>query len=356
MAKYNGRNFERYDLSEDRSLRAWSAADEYLLSELKPEDENIALYHDRFGFLTANIADKKPQVVVSHMSQERAISANLENNELTHTQFIYPLDSLIQPANLALLKVPKSLELFEFYLQHIVSNSTSDVVVLCGFMTRHFSPSLVSIAQKYFEVVEQSLAKKKARILILKVKKSKKVTTILNTIEYNGTTYSQYPGVFSSGHVDFASQFLINHLEIDINEGRVLDLASGNGVIASEISKSESNLEFHLLDDSYLAVESARKNLSTENFHHHYDQNLARFENGFFDLIVTNPPFHFEYEINIQIPLLLLKESYRCLKKGGELWIVANQHLNYKTHLTKYFESTELISEDKKYVVYKCVK
>ncbi len=75
-----------------------------------------------------------------------------------------------------------------------------------------------------------------------------------------------------------------------------------------------------------------------------------------FDVIVTNPPFHFEHEINIQVPLTLFRECHRCLKTEGSLQIVANKHLNYLTHLKTNFTSVEAIAEDKKFVVYKCVK
>ena len=71
---------------------------------------------------------------------------------------------------------------------------------------------------------------------------------------------------------------------------------------------------------------------------------------------MTNPPFHFEYETNIGVALMLFKGSSRILRKGGNLQVVANKHLNYKTHLTKLFDSLVVVAESKKYVVYRCVK
>ena len=90
--------------------------------------------------------------------------------------------------------------------------------------------------------------------------------------------------------------------------------------------------------------------------HHHLDNDLSIFDENTFDLIVTNPPFHFEYEINIQVPIALFRECFRRLKKGGSLQVVGNTHLNYKTHLQRIFPSVQVVAEDKKFVVYKCVK
>ena len=43
----------------------------------------------------------------------------------------------------------------------------------------------------------------------------------------------------------------------------------------------------------------------------------------------------FEFENNIEVSIELFKEVYRCLKMGGRFVLVANKHLNYKTHLQK---------------------
>ncbi|MBL4708341.1 MAG: methyltransferase [Flavobacteriales bacterium] len=110
------------------------------------------------------------------------------------------------------------------------------------------------------------------------------------------------------------------------------------------------------MDDSYLAVESAKLNVQGENIQHHFNNNLSDFEDETFDLIITNPPFHFEYEINIKIPLQLFKECFRCLKLNGNLQIVANKHLNYLTHLKSIFPTVQILAQNDNFVIYKCAK
>lgn len=352
-------HIQRHDLSTDKSLKAHSAADELLLkrvSDLESKPKSLAIYHDRFGFLTCNLQKMSPLVVLTEKSQEKAILANAAANKLEVRRFSNPLSSLKKKLDFALIKAPKSLALLRLFLAHISQNSTSKVTVVVAFMTRHFTPKMLSIASQYFENVEQSRAEKKARTITLTGKKQVDRQEVLDTISYRGKDYQQYWGVFSAKHIDYATQFLLDCIDLTPADKVILDLASGNGVIGKEISEEFPTAEIHLLEDSYLAVESAKLNFTGPNIHHHYDNNLTAFNDNTFDVIATNPPFHFEHEINIKVPIYLFKECLRCLKPGGSLQVVANNHLNYKTHLADMFPSVKILGQNDKYVVYKCVK
>jgi 16S rRNA G1207 methylase RsmC len=352
-------DIKRYDLSTDRSLRAYSAADEYLLhhfTNLDIKPTSFAIFNDRFGFLACHLHAFEPTVVLTHKSQERAMHLNLKTNNCPDPTFSYPLSTFDKEIDFALLKVPKSLAIFELFLYEITRNSLDDLTVIASFMTRHFSPNLLSISQKYFEKVEQSKAVKKARLMTLSQKKQVPELDLIDVINYNNQDYKQYWGVFSAKHIDYGTQYFLEHMELNPDDKYILDLASGNGILACEIQKKLANAEIHLMDDAYLAVESAKLNIQGKNIHHHFNNEMSIFEDGTLDLIVTNPPFHFEYEINIKIPLQLFKECYRCLKRGGNLQIVANNHLNYKTHLIGIFPLVEILSQNEKFVIYKCIK
>jgi 16S rRNA G1207 methylase RsmC len=355
----NKYKIDRYDLSKDRSLQAWSAGDEYLLAsfkELEQKPNHLCIYNDRFGFLTCHLHSFAPTVILTHKSQEKAINANLKVHNINNPKFANPLSTLEIKMDFALVKVPKSLGRFQLFLEQIIQNSTDDITVFCAFMTRHFSPKLLKIAQEYFEVVEQSRAVKKARLLVLTKKKKVKKGEIVASLFYNSDEYKQYFGVFSSEHIDYATQFFLEHLEVKDSDHCILDLGSGNGIIGKEIFKQLPDAEIHLMDDSFLAVSSAELNIQEKNIHHHYNNDLSIFANETFDLIVTNPPFHFEYEINIQIPISLFRECFRCLKKDGILQLVSSKHLNYKVHLEPLFSAVQIIAENEKFVVYKCIK
>jgi 16S rRNA (guanine1207-N2)-methyltransferase len=69
------------------------------------------------------------------------------------------------------------------------------------------------------------------------------------------------------------------------------------------------------------------------------------------DLIVFNPPFHSGAAVHSDTSIRLFEDAARVLKPGGELWVVANRHLGYQTHLTRIVGSTREISRSPKFTV-----
>ena len=348
--------FFRYPESSNKSLRPWSAADELIVQHVEENhliNNKIAVLNDKFGFLSTVFFQENTFSIIECHSQEKAIKANfLINKILFSEENLHSIFEIPKELDLVLLKVPKSMELFEFYLAQVAENSTTETNVICGFMTRNFTSKMVELAEKYFKNVSQSKAHKKARLLLLKTKKTTPKINFINTISFENKTLKQYSGVFSSNHIDYATQFLLTNLKLKDSENIVLDLASGNGIISAHIREQKSNAELHLVDDSILAIASSKLNISDENTFHHNNDSLEEFQSNFFNLIITNPPFHFEYETNIDVSLQLFKESKRCLKKNGRFLVVANQHLNYKTHLIKLFSKVDVVAENDKFIIY----
>ena len=355
-------NIIRYPNTTDHSLKAWSAADEFLLEQVLEQDlsgKKIITYNDRFGYLNCQLFQYDITSVISYKSQEKSHNINLESNGLKFddSRFINPLSSIDEKVDIALMKVPKSVNLFELYLAQIVTCIKDEGVVYCSFMTRHFTKQLLTISDKYFEVVEQSLAKKKARVLILKKKKEFKENELINKLTHsNNEILRQYYGVFSAKEIDQATQFFIENLQVEENTKEVLDLAAGNGVLGYIIQKQLPNCKIHLIDDFYLAVESAKLNLRGENVYFHYNDTLKEIEENSIDLVVSNPPFHFEYETNIEISLSLFKDVTYCLRQGGKFQLVANRHINYGPHLERIFNKVIRVVHNDKFEIYNCIK
>ena len=89
--------FTRYPATENRSLKAWSAAEEHLLQALEDmamEQKSIAIFNDRFGFLTCVLHQFSPTVILNYKSQEKSILKNTASNllNINNLQTIYPLD------------------------------------------------------------------------------------------------------------------------------------------------------------------------------------------------------------------------------------------------------------------------
>lgn len=351
----------RFPTNNNNSLQPWNAGDILSLNYITPllkAETNIAIANDDYGFLAVNLNNYSPVNILNNKTQELALEHNWNVNNLDKTNRIvsYALDNIESKVNFGILRIPKSIDLFELYLQQLHKSLTNDGTIICSFMTKYFTPQLVKVAEKYFNSITQSKAEKKARLLILSDKKEITPTPLIRTIDFKGQEIKQYYGVFSADHIDYATQFLIEKLDVKFNEKNILDLASGNGILAkiAQDIAPESNL--YLLDDSYLAVESSKLNVKTENTTFIHDNTLNQLEDDFFDLVISNPPFHFEYEINISVPLGMFTQVERCLKPNGRFLLVANTHLQYKTHLENKFSRVKVIEENKKFRVYECYK
>ena len=355
-------NIIRYPSSDNKSLKAWNSADEYILeyiekNRLKVND--VVIYNDRFGYLSSYLNEYSPKIIVDSKSQEKSISSNISLNklDLDNCEFITPLDEITSNLDLGIIKIPKSMDLFKLYLNQLSLSLNDNSKVICGFMTKYFTPQILDIANEFFEVVEQSLASKKSRLLILSKPKERNKISIINEIRFNDDVVTkQYYGVFSAKNIDYATQYLIENISLKTIDNVIMDLGSGNGIISCILNKEIVGSEIHLVDDSFLAIESSKLNLKGENIHFHYSDNLKEFEDNHFDFIISNPPSHFEHETNIDISINLFKETKRILKKDGHFQIVANKHLNFKTHLVKIFNEVSIIAENKKYIIYECMK
>ena len=357
ILQINSKEFEliRYPETNDNALRAWSNAELLALDYVKDyKGRKFHLFNDRFGVWNCALHDKQTETIWTYASQKKAINRNLERNNLaTDIQFKTPLDNL-ETVDVALIKIPKSLELFELFLNQIVQGSYKGTEVVCSFMTKYFSSAYLKIASQYFDNVSQTKAWKKARLLILKEPKSDIQKEFINTIAWNDHILKQYYGVFSSDKIDIGTQFLLKHLEVANHEINVLDVASGNGIISHEVLLQNKKANVTLVDDFNLAIESSKLNLPETKSKFICTDTIEGVEENNYDLILSNPPFHFEHENNIEVTLRLFQKIKTCLKKEGRFVMVANIHLNYKTHLEKLFSKVLVKGKNAKFVIYEC--
>lgn len=343
-------------------MQPLNAGDEYLLetlSELNIRPKTMAIFNDRFGALSCLFSHLQPYTIIDYRSQQKACRLNLDLNkmEVDESLWAYLDKALPSTIQIGVIRIPKSLELFRFYLYRLSRVLPDDGMVFCSFMTRNFTGQLLKFAGEFFEEVTQSRAWKKSRLLILQKKKAVKALNFIHPIKLDdGRILKQYPGVFSSGGVDQASRFLMAHTVPVSGTEKVLDLASGNGLLAAFMRKLFPAAEIHLLDDFRLAVESSKLNLMDGKNVFHWDDSLDEFEPETFDFVISNPPFHFEYETNIEVALNLFHGVEKVLKPGGVFQLVASKHLNYKTHLQKLFGTTDQVAANEKFVVYRCQK
>ena len=163
--------------------------------------------------------------------------------------------------------------------------------------------------------------------------------------EARGVTVLGFPGVFSAGKLDKASDLLLEGLEgTDLTGRRVLDLGCGAGVLGAWAAQRGATVT--LLDADLQSVRSARATLEAGGLTGevlHSDVDLALDPAARFDLILTNPPFHVGRGVMLEVGAEFVAAAGRRLAPGGELRLVANDFLPYEPQLTRLGALRELV-------------
>lgn len=355
--------FQQFDWSKpipfEKDWRAWSAVDELIFSDdlVKSKvNHQTLVVHDLFGVIGSIFNEKKPTNLISYASQKTYLSENWQKNKLTFEPIsATPNENLDEVFNFGIIKIPKSLDLFEYYLNYIFYRSDKELEIVCGFMTKYFTPSFLTIAAKYFNSITQSKAHKKARLLYLKEKKSVAPSfKSLKSYVFKNKEYQNHKGIFSDQRIDKATELLTNHLPTPKNDDVVLDLACGNGIIGDQLLQKNPNIILHLLDDSFLALESAKLNVVGPSVYHHFSYRIDDIGVDTFDVVVCNPPFHIENYQTSAITLQLMRQVKKLLSKNGKAYLVVNIHLKYYAILKVIFNKVERITANDKYEILAC--
>ncbi len=351
--------FKRFPAFHDPTLKAFNAADEYLLDFAlkyleKLNSKNVLILNDRFGFLTISLAafHNVTALIESH-GQLTSIQTNLQINELDESRVKLTTELPIRGNfDMILIKVPKSLTVWNRYLLQVQSYTSNQTELVAAFMTKYFTKRILDIGKTYFKEVNQSLAIKKSRIIRFKVKKDVKTHQESSTSTMNvndSLSIDHFTGSFGKNKIDSGTQFLIDHWDIVISGKKILDIGSGNGIISAFLNQINPGNQYILIEDNFNSHKVGQRNLSQSNFQHIWDHTLDQIKPISLDLIVSNPPFHFEYEIDFNIPFDLMYQAHRKLKKDGILVIVANKHINYFKQFERYFNQVEIRHSNKKF-------
>jgi len=367
----------RYPLQKDDQLRAWDAADEFLLLHLQDqriitEESNILIINDGFGALTVSLVSHKPTSINDSYLSQIAIMENAKHNQFSTDNII--LSDTLQPLSdvydVVLIKIPKNLAMLEDELFRIRHHCNENTVIVAGAMTKHIHTSTLKLFERIIGPTRSTLARKKARLIISQFNPSLKPGSSPYPSEYtldaNEDSYFNHANVFSRESLDIGSRFMLQHIPQSPHYKHIVDLACGNGVLGIALANKNPQAQVTFIDESFMAIASAKHNVqhllmnqnkaNTNRFTFKVTDCLQGIEKKSLDLVLNNPPFHQHHVVGDFIARQMFKESKDKLKSGGELWVVGNRHLGYHVRLKKLFGNCQSIASNKKFVILKSVK
>lgn len=360
---------KRFPQTDDvNPLLAWEAADEYLLQQLDETEIRgpVLILNDTFGALSCALAEHSPYSIGDSYLSELGTRENLRHNGIAESSVTF-LDSTAdypQAPGVVLIKVPKTLALLEQQLRALRKVVTAQTRIIAGAKARDIHTSTLELFEKVLGPTTTTLAWKKARLINCTFSHPQLADapqTLSWKLEDTGWTIHNHANVFSRTGLDIGARFFMQHLPENL-DGEIVDLGCGNGVIGLSLLAKNPQANVVFVDESPMAVDSSRLNVETnlpeafERCEFMINNALSGVEPFRFNAVFCNPPFHQKHALTDNIAWEMFHNARRCLKINGELYIVANRHLDYFHKLKKIFGNCATIATNNKFVILKAVK
>lgn len=365
----------RYPIRKRETLRAWDAADEYLLEHVHQENlltpvSRILVLNDTFGTLAVSLvkgSNAEITLISDSWLAHQGCKANLAMNGLDiksaalHSSLEWPDGTF----DLVLIKVPKTLSLLEDQLYRLGKHLGVNTVVLAAGMVKGIHTSTLQQFEQLIGNTRTSLAKKKARLIFVEPNLSKSIEKeapypISYSLDDYDLKIQNHANVFSREKLDIGTRFFLEHIPRSDEPRQIVDLGCGNGLVGIIAARKNPSSTITFVDESFMAVESAKL-----NFESAFPNRPAKFQvtdclagiaPDSADLILNNPPFHQQHAIGDHIAMQMFEESKKVLKQHGELWVIGNRHLGYHVKLKRLFGNCQTVASNPKFVILKAFK
>ena len=354
---------ERYPRWPGDDLRAWNAADQLLLNAAASRAVNpgkILVVNDEHGALAVPL----PGCTSWSDSRLSEIAArdNLQRNAVEPTvRFAAATEHPGEDYELVLLRVPKQLALLRYQLQVLRLSLPPGTTVIAAGMDKHLSPNTARLLEEHLGPTERHRGERRARFFTSRADPRGRTERDFKTHYHCAPLRADIvalPNVFSGDRLDVGSALLLDHWPGAGPARHVVDLGCGAGVLG--LAAAAEQPEFlGFIDESALAVASAKRNMAA--LYPHYPggvefrqaDGLLDYPFGQPDLVLLNPPFHDNHVVGEFVGRRLIRQAGRALASGGELWVVANRHLRYRTMLARAFDRVEQVAADRRFKLWR---
>ncbi|MCF7481260.1 methyltransferase [Vibrio sp. J1-1] len=361
----------RFPLRSNETLQAWDAGDEYLINHVEElalaDNQHIVVINDSFGALACWFSEKHRVTLMSDsFISHKGAQQNLEINQCREVTFLSTMDEIPADADLVLLQLPKSNRHLTWILSQLRKVLPESCPIIAVNKVKEIHTSTLKLFAKYLGETKTSLAWKKHR-LVFSQANAQPIVDVDPITAWNvdGETIQlkNLPNVYSGESLDLGARFMLQHIPQDPNISHIVDLGCGNGVLSVKAGQLNPNARLTCVDESFMALESAKQNL-LDNLGEGRDiQCIANncldgFEHDSCSLIMCNPPFHQQQTITDHIAWQMFCDSQQVLNKGGRLLVIGNRHLGYDAKLKRLFgaNNVKLVASNNKFVILQATK
>lgn len=364
-------SLHRFPKRTNETLQAWDAGDEYVINYVEEQGldagKRILILNDSFGALSCWFSQKNHVTMMSDsFISHRGTLKNLHNNGGNEIELLTTMDDIPQHIDLVLFQLPKSNRHLIWQLVQLRNQLPTSCPVIAVNKAKEIHTSTLKLFEKYLGETTTSLAWKKHR-LIFSVPNCTPIQEVNSFVEWDVDGESIHlknlPNVYSGESLDLGARFLLQHLPQDPNLRHVIDLGCGNGVLSVKMGQLNPQARITCVDESFMAVESARQNLM-DNLGE--DRNIQCITNNCLDgfkqdsafLVLCNPPFHQQQTITDHIAWQMFCDAKHVLNKGGQLLVIGNRHLGYDVKLARLFgqDQVRTVATNNKFVILQATK
>ncbi len=362
----------RYPVRKKETLRAWDAADEYLLNEVADKNltavaPRLLILNDGFGALSVALSDFMPAMMSDSYLAQQATLLNLQNNQIRpdRVRLSSCLDRPDGIYDLVLVKIPKNRSLLEDQLFRIRPHINKDTKIIGAGMVKGIHRSTLELFNHILGPTHTSLARKKARLIFcepdMTIDPGDNPYPRTFSLDKPRHEITRHSNVFSQSGLDIGTRFFIEYIPASSQTSKIIDLGCGNGIIGLVAAELNPNAELLFIDESFMSVESAKATFNAafgglRKADYQPNDCLAGIAENSADLVLCNPPFHQHAAIGDVTAWQMFGDAKKVLKRGGELWVVGNRHLAYHVKLKRLFGNYVNIASNNKFVILKAKK